>query len=240
MQKDMELLLKIRMHKNMDCFRSFCRRARKRLWTRQETASGRGIRTLKGKSVTEFHLDAVGPAAKGGHIIFGAGLKADAMDNRIARVLKNHFGLKWNKAFHPRDDLQNPRVAKNLGVNYRLLEVCFITNKNEVAYLKQNIDQIAKELASPITGKSVSDTSATVSSSGQVTSGTYRIFTGTFATDASANAAAIKIASLGFKVFNKEKPAWPGTVQTKETAEAAQGIIGEKLGFNPQIRDETK
>jgi hypothetical protein len=67
--------------------------------------------------VIEFHLDAAGPTAKGGHIIFGTGLKADAMDNRLADILKKHFGHRHGKAFDPRDNLLNTNVAKRLGVN---------------------------------------------------------------------------------------------------------------------------
>jgi N-acetylmuramoyl-L-alanine amidase len=196
----------------------------------QETQRGRGIQTLKGKNVIEFHLDAAGPIAKGGHIIFGKGLSADALDKRLAGVLEKHFGHRHGKAFDPRDNLLNTNTAKRLGVNYRLVEVCFITNSGEVAYLKKNVDQIAKDFAAAITGKAQA----------AATPGTYRIFTGTFETDASANTAAIKIISLGFKAFHKEKRAWTGTFSTKEAAEAARDLITRKVGMNPQIRDESK
>jgi hypothetical protein len=71
----------------------------------KETTVGRGIHTLKGKTVVEFHLDAGSAASKGGHIIFGAGLKADALDNRLANAIKKHFGWRNNIAFDGRDNL---------------------------------------------------------------------------------------------------------------------------------------
>jgi N-acetylmuramoyl-L-alanine amidase len=71
-----------------------------------------------------------------------------------------------------------------------------------------------------------------------VTTGTYRIYTGTFDNDAKAEAAAFKIANLGFKAFFKNKRAWTGTFTTKESAERARGLIEESIGYNPEIRKE--
>jgi N-acetylmuramoyl-L-alanine amidase len=195
----------------------------------QETQKGRGIQTLKGKNVIEFHLDAADPTAKGGHIIIAKGLSADAMDQRLADVLKKHSGWRNGEAFDLRDNLLNLNTAKRLGINYRLVEVCYITNPNEVAYLKKNVDQIAKDFAEAITGKVQAAT----------TPGTYRIYTGTFDTDAKAEAAAIKIAELGFKAFFKDKRAWTGTFSTREAAEKARVTITAEYGYNPKIRKES-
>jgi hypothetical protein len=104
-----------------------------------------------------------------------------------------------------RDNLLNTNVAKRIGVNYRLVEVCYITNPNEVTYLKKNVDQIAKDFAAAIINV-VSSSSTAVSGSGRVTPGTYRIYTGTFRTKEEAEAARDKIAeTLGYNpVVRKE------------------------------------
>ncbi|KKB34658.1 N-acetylmuramoyl-L-alanine amidase [Bacillus thermotolerans] len=133
----------------------------------KETKRGRGIYSLKDKNVIEFHLDAASSSAKGGHIIFGSGLKADALDERLAGVIKKHFGWRGNKAFHPRSNLLNANTAKRIGVNYRLVEVCFVTNPSEVAYLKRNIDQVARDFASAIINKELN--TATSASATQTT-----------------------------------------------------------------------
>ncbi|WP_050184333.1 GH25 family lysozyme [Domibacillus robiginosus] len=73
------------------------------------------------------------------------------------------------------------------------------------------------------------------------TPGTYRIFTGTFSSDESAEAAAIKMEKVtGFKTFAKEKRVWTGTFSTKEAAEDGRDVISRKVGMNPQIRQEGK
>lgn len=73
------------------------------------------------------------------------------------------------------------------------------------------------------------------------TPGTYRIFTGTFSTDESAEAAADTIKKVtGFHTFSKDKRVWTGTFQSREAAEAGRNLIAHKVGLNPQIRHENK
>ncbi|KIL79610.1 N-acetylmuramoyl-L-alanine amidase [Bacillus badius] len=201
----------------------------------RETKDGRGIHSLKGKIVIEFHLDAASKTSKGGHIIFGAGLKADSLDNRLADVIKKHFGWRHDRAFHPRDNLLNANTAKRIGVNYRLVEVCFVTNPTEVAYLKKNIDQIAKDFAEAITNKVAAGSNKPSTS----TPGKYRVYTGIFKTDEEAKKQAKLIgAKLGYKPFPKEKRVWTGVFNTLESAMTAQQKISREFGFNPQIRKE--
>jgi N-acetylmuramoyl-L-alanine amidase len=47
----------------------------------------------------------------------------------------------------------NLRVFKNRGIDYRLTELGFISNPNDVAKIRRNIDTIAKQLIQDATGE---------------------------------------------------------------------------------------
>ncbi|WP_338749116.1 GH25 family lysozyme [Bacillus sp. FJAT-52991] len=72
-----------------------------------------------------------------------------------------------------------------------------------------------------------------------VTNGKYRIYTGTFKSDAEAEKQAKAIAAkTGFETFAKGRRVWTGTFNAKESAIQAQDKIKKQFGFNPQIRKE--
>lgn len=202
----------------------------------RETGAGRGIYTLKGKTVTEFHLDCASPSAKGGHVVIAAGFSPDAMDKRLADVIKKDFGWRGGQAFSARNDLANLNAAKRVGINYRLIEMCFISNSAEMAHLRKNLDRIARDYIEAITGeaKTVEATKPATT-----TLGKYRVYTGAFATQATAEKARKDIESaFGWKPFVKELRVWTGVFSTKEAAEKAAGQIKHVYGYNPQIRKE--
>ncbi|PTI41780.1 hypothetical protein BU120_12270 [Staphylococcus xylosus] len=58
-----------------------------------------------------------------------------------------------------RNDLLNANVSGRLNINYRLVEMGFITNEKDMNYLKKNYDKFSKELAGAINGKPISGTS---------------------------------------------------------------------------------
>ena len=59
-----------------------------------------------------------------------------------------------------RNDLLNANVSGRLNINYRLVEMGFITNEKDMNYLKKNYDKFSKELAGAINGKPIGGTSA--------------------------------------------------------------------------------
>ncbi|MGC8230776.1 GH25 family lysozyme [Pseudobacillus badius] len=69
--------------------------------------------------------------------------------------------------------------------------------------------------------------------------GQYRIYTGTFHSEAEAEKQAKRIGKeLGYQPFFKEKRVWTGLFETLESAKEAQRKISLTFGFNPMIRRE--
>lgn len=125
----------------------------------QESQRGRGAYTVSNsyKSVTEFHEDAAGASATGGHVIISSKFNADSDDLAIASVVKKYAGW-WagvanKQGINKRNDLFNLNVFSDRGISYRLVELGFITNENDMRKLENNIDSLAKDLIGSITGE---------------------------------------------------------------------------------------
>lgn len=103
--------------------------------------------------VVEFHLDAAGASASGGHVIIPAGLPADSIDVGIQNAVKKHVGVI--RGITGRNNLLNCNVAKQIGINYRLVELGFITNKQDMDTIKKNINAYCKDIASAIHGATI-------------------------------------------------------------------------------------
>lgn len=126
-----------------------------------QTQAGRGAYTLSTKtsSVTELHLDAASSSATGGHVIISSSFNPDKYDVAIAAVIGKYVGwwgsVKNSKGVNKRSDLLNLNVFARRGISYRLVELAFITNKNDVTKLVKNIDAVAKEMIEAITGETI-------------------------------------------------------------------------------------
>ncbi|PTG33702.1 CHAP domain-containing protein [Staphylococcus chromogenes] len=103
--------------------------------------------------VVEFHLDAAGASASGGHVIVPYGLKADSIDLGIQKAIEKHVGTI--RGITGRSNLLNCNVAKQIGINYRLVELGFITNKNDMNIIIYNIDEYCKNIAEAINGGAI-------------------------------------------------------------------------------------
>lgn len=79
--------------------------------------------------VLELHLDSASASANamGGHVIIKSGFSADKYDNALAAFLKKEFPGR-SDVIVKRDNLANVNRAAAHGINYRLVEVCFITS----------------------------------------------------------------------------------------------------------------
>lgn len=93
----------------------------------------------------ELHLDAASATAKGGHVIILSGTNADRYDKAIADYLSKEFPGR-SQMIVKRSDLANPNRAGTHNINYRLVEVCFITNKADRDKLVNNLGSVAKGL----------------------------------------------------------------------------------------------
>lgn len=107
--------------------------------------------------IVELHLDAASASASGGHVIKNA-YAADSIDKNIDNMLKSTVGTI--RGITTRDNLLNCNVAYRLNLNYRLVEMGFITNKKDMDYLKKNYNAFSKELAGAINGKPIGGNSA--------------------------------------------------------------------------------
>ena len=105
-------------------------------------------------SMTEFHLDAASSSATGGHVIITNRFNADAIDKRLGEAIKKYVGLRGGMAISKRNDLLQVNVAADRNINYRLVELGFITNKKDMDNIKKNIEAYCKALAEAITGVS--------------------------------------------------------------------------------------
>ena len=110
---------------------------------------------LKPDAVIEFHLDAAGASASGGHVIKNA-YAADNIDKGIQKALEDTVGTI--RGITTRNDLLNVNVAYNQNINYRLVELGFITSKKDMDYIKKNLQSFTKAIASGINGKPIGGT----------------------------------------------------------------------------------
>lgn len=111
-------------------------------------------------TVTEFHLDAASAAARGGHVIVYSGFAPDKIDLGIRDALQEHVGIRYEHKGHGgisgRNNLLQVNVAAEIGVNYRLVELGFITNTADFKAINDNIEALTKDMAEAITGGTVS------------------------------------------------------------------------------------
>lgn len=113
----------------------------------------------KNVRVTEFHFDSAGnPNAKGGHVIVYKGFKPDDLDLKLRNAIRDTVGINsvyvhsGEVGISGRNDLGNLNKCANAGINYRLLELGFGSNKNDTNYMINNVDTIAKELVKAFYG----------------------------------------------------------------------------------------
>lgn len=109
--------------------------------------------------VFEMHYDATGSsAASGGHVIVHADYAPDSLDLKTHDWIKKHIGLaypihKGQQGISGRSDLRNCNIARSNGINYRLIELGFGTNKTDADKMVKNVDAIAKDFVQMICGK---------------------------------------------------------------------------------------
>lgn len=104
-------------------------------------------------TITELHLNAFNSKAYGTETLIHADYEPDEIDKKIAAFLGKYF---YNRGIKKRKDLLNVNLARRAGFNYRLVEICFVDNDNDLAILQKNIEAIAKGLTEAITGKTTS------------------------------------------------------------------------------------
>ena len=98
----------------------------------------------KNDCILELHMDsATSKEARGGHVIIKSGYNADNYDKALAAFIGEFFPGR-SKTIVKRSDLANCNRAAVKGYNYRLLEVCFISNANDRKKFINQMDAIAE------------------------------------------------------------------------------------------------
>lgn len=120
-----------------------------------------------GVPVVELHMDSASASAKGGHVIIKEGLAADSYDKALASFITGMFPGR-SVTIDGRSDLANPKRAAKMGVNYRLLECCFISNDGDRTKFINQMDDVARGILSAfgITAGSSSQTGGGSASGG--------------------------------------------------------------------------
>ena len=103
------------------------------------------ISVPKDTGVIELHMDSAGAGARGAHVIIKAGFKPDAVDNALAEKLCAILPGRSQKIVG-RSDLANPNRAARRGINYRLVEVGFITSSTDLGIFNGRMDEIARAI----------------------------------------------------------------------------------------------
>ena len=95
------------------------------------------------ESVTELHFNAFNTKAYGTEVLIKDGFKPDKTDTALKNVLEKYFKARGFKYI---DWLYNANVMAKTGISYRLIEICFIDNNNDMAIFEKNKQAIAREI----------------------------------------------------------------------------------------------
>lgn len=101
------------------------------------------------ESVTELHFNSFNGQAYGTEVLIKDGFKPDKTDTDLKNVLEKYFKPRGFKFV---DWLYNANVMAQTGISYRLIEICFIDNNNDMAIFEKNKNSIARELVEAIEG----------------------------------------------------------------------------------------
>lgn len=131
----------------------------------QDTANGWGLYNISANQydvIVEIHLDAASPSATGGHVIINSGLNADSVDLKLGQAIKTVVGW-WGgvtntQGIKGRDNLLNCNVSAKRGLNYRLIEIGFITNTNDMTKIRNNLSYYAKLITEAIAEEKIGGT----------------------------------------------------------------------------------
>lgn len=133
----------------------------------QDTAKGWGVFSMTSRqyaSITEIHEDAASASATGGHVIINKSFKPDGHDLKLAAIVKKIVewwgSVKHTQGISYRNNLLNLNIAAQRGINYRLMELGFITSKTDMDKIKKNLDTYAKGIVEGITGETLTGATA--------------------------------------------------------------------------------
>ena len=95
------------------------------------------------ESVTELHFNSFNSQAYGTEVLIKDSFTPDKSDTVLKNVLEKYFKARGFKFV---DWLYNANVMAKTGISYRLIEICFIDNNNDMTIFEENKQVIALEL----------------------------------------------------------------------------------------------
>ena len=102
-------------------------------------------RCPSGVPAIELHMDSAAASAKGGHVEIKKGFEPDVIDRSLGEFITSMFpGRADAGGIRRRSDLANLNRAGRMGVNYRLLECCFISNAADRQKFVDRMDDLAR------------------------------------------------------------------------------------------------
>ena len=104
------------------------------------------------ESVTELHFNSFNTQAYGTEVLIKDGFTPDKTDTDLKNVLEKYFKARGFKII---DWLYNANAMAQTGISYRLIEICFIDNNNDMAIFDVNKQAIARELMEAIEGRKI-------------------------------------------------------------------------------------
>lgn len=156
-----------------------------------------------GACLLELHMDSAAASARGGHVIIKSGFGADKYDNALAKFISGYFPGR-STILAKRSDLANVNRAAARGINYRLLECCFISNAQDLAKFNANIDEVAKGILKAFDIAATATTNNAAASSGKHAA-LYRVQVGAFKNKANAEKLMAELKAKGYSAFIKEE-----------------------------------
>ena len=157
-----------------------------------------GINSLtlpKDACLLELHLDSAVASARGGHVIISSRFEADEYDKALAKWVGSYFSGRANTIVK-RSDLANVNRAANRNLNYRLLEVCFISNKADITKFNSNLDEVAKGILGAFGIKPIETPKET-----KAATTFYQVITGSFSVKENAEKRVKELREKGFNSF---------------------------------------
>lgn len=106
------------------------------------------------ESVTELHFNSFNTQAQGTEVLIKDGFTSDKTDTALKNALEKYFKARGFKYV---DWLYNANVMAKTGISYRLIEVCFIDNNNDMAIYEKNKKNIARELMEAIEDRKITE-----------------------------------------------------------------------------------
>lgn len=167
-------------------------------WCKNKLVNKKNI--PEGALVLELHMDWHSyPTARGAHIIIKTGFEPDKYDKALAKYLSSLLKGRASSIVK-RSDLRNVNNAGRYGINYRLAEIGFISNAEDVKIFNDKIDKIAKGILKCFDLPIVSDTSETISKPSEKTK-IYRVQVGAYKDKANAEKLVTELKKKGYEAF---------------------------------------